>query len=183
MCVPHVRLKNDTVLSLFFRLQQAPNMGKSSKKGRITGGQRKEINERTVGSAIDGDLEGTEFARVLRHLGSGHIRIILANKREGIAKIRTVLSKRGSTPIVMDDIVVVSGREFETRAKENTGETTDRYDVLGVLTRQQAARLEKDGRIPTWFVSVDEGRPDEADIFDFTEDAEGADSDVDVDAI
>lgn len=158
-------------------------MGKSG-KGRVSGVQRKQINQRAVCSAMEGEMEDVTFARVLKHLGAGHVRVILPNKREGIAKIRTVLTKRGSTPIVSDDIVVLSGRDFETKTSvKGDGtivEKVDRYDLLGVLSRVQAAKMEKEGKIPSWFITSDE-REGEEDIFDYSEDI--PDEDVDVDAI
>jgi hypothetical protein len=152
-------------------------MGKGGKKGRITGSQRKEINDRTVTAAMDGDMEDIVFGRVLKHLGSGNVRIVLPNSKEGIAKIRTVLSKRGSTPIVADDVVVLSGRDFETRVTEAKEDTVQRYDLLGVLTRSQASKLEKDGRIPSWFLSFEEGKEEGGEIFDYS----GVETDEDVD--
>jgi translation initiation factor IF-1 len=163
-------------------------MGKGGKKGRITSSQRKDINDRAVTSAMDGDAEDVQFGRVLRHLGSGHIRVILDNQREGIAKIRTVLSKRGSTPIVADDIVVLSGRDFETKtttvSEGKVVEKIDRFDVLGVLTRQQAVRMEKEGRIPAWFIAAAEDvkTGDIGEAFEFGEES-SSDSEMDVDAI
>jgi hypothetical protein len=155
-------------------------MGRGGKKGRITGSQRKEINDRTVTAAMDEEMEDVQFARVLKHLGSAHVRIILANSREGIAKIRTVLTKRGSTPISADDIVIVSGREFETRTKEATEDSVDRYDLLGVLSRSQASKMEKAGRIPAWFLSLDEGKT-EGELFEY--EAQESEEEVDVDKI
>ncbi len=153
-------------------------MGKTSKKGRITGGQRKEINQRAVDSALADELEGTVFGRVLRHLGAGNVQVMLENQREAIARIRTVLARRGSTPIVADDIVILSGRDFESGDKM-------RYDLLGVMTRAEAARLEKAGRIPSWFLHTVDGdvKKDEEDIFDYSEAKEEKDEDIDVDAI
>ena len=156
-------------------------MGKGGKKGRITGSQRKEINDRTVSAAMDGDMEDVIFGRVLKHLGAGHVRVILPNSREGIAKIRTVLSKRGSTPIVTDDVVVLSGREFETRVTEAKEDSVQRYDLLGVLTRSQASKMEKDGRIPPWFLSFEEGKQEDGEIFDYS--AVEDEEDVDIENI
>jgi hypothetical protein len=156
------------IVSKFPTVPTFLTMGKSSKKGRITASQRQEINGRNVSAAMDGDMEDVEFARVLKHLGAGHVRIILANKREGIAKIKTALARRGSTPIVTDDIVVISGRDFETRTTEAGKEKVDRFDIIGVLTRQQSAKMEREGRIPAWFLAIGDGADAEAeDIFDF----------------
>jgi translation initiation factor IF-1 len=146
-------------------------MGKSSKKGRITASQRQEINSRNVSAAMDGDMEDVEFARVLKHLGAGHVRIILTNKREGIAKIKTALARRGSTPIVTDDIVVISGRDFETKSSVGPDglpiEKVERFDIIGVLTRAQASKLEREGKIPGWFMATTEGAAESGDIFDY----------------
>ena len=152
------------------------------KKGRLSGAQRKDINNRAVSSAMEGDMEDVEFAHVLRHLGAGHIRVVLPNKREGIAKIRTVLSKRGSTPIVAGDVVILSGRDFENKATVGPDGTLsdkiDRYDVLGVLSRPQAAKMEKEGKIPSWFITADAGEG-QGDIVDYTEGADEEEVDVD----
>ena len=158
-------------------------MGKSSKKGRITGGQRKEINHRTVEAALNDEIEGAIFGRVVRHLGDGHVEVILENQRLGNAKIRNVLAKRGSTPIAAEDIVILSARDFETLAAER-----QRYDLLGVMTRAEAARLEKAGRIPSWFINAADlstlSKKDESeDLFDYSETKESVDEDIDVDAI
>jgi translation initiation factor IF-1 len=156
-------------------------------KGRITASRRKDINNSTVESAMHGESEDVFFGRVLKHLGAGHVRVILENKREGIAKIRTVLTKRGSTPIVTDDIVVLSGRDFETKkptvgADGKLTEKEERYDLLGVLSRAQAAKMEKEGKIPPWFVASDaeEGGSGEGFMFDYTETKE---EEVNVDEI
>lgn len=154
-------------------------MGKSSKKGRLTGGQRKEMNQRVVNSVLEDTSEDILFGRVLRHLGQGNILIVLDNKREGIAKIRTALSRRGSTPIVADDVVILSCRDFETKAGEKP-----RFDVLGIMTRTEASKLEKAGRIPSWFLQSAEGLErgtTEEDVFDFSEVHEASDSDDDID--
>ncbi len=159
-------------------------MGKSSKKGRLTGGQRKEINDRLVTSVLDDDLEGAVFGRVVKHLGASHILVLLENKREAIARIRNILARRGSTPIVTDDIVILSPRDFET-AKD----TKPRFDVLAITSRHQAARLEKDGKIPAWMLQSSADMEDGGeDLFDYlSAPAEGRedsdDDEVDVDKI
>lgn len=155
-------------------------MGKRGKKGRLTGGQRKEINQKMVNSVLDGEEEDVVFGRVLKHLGAGNIRVILATKREAIAKIRTFLSRRGSTPIVSGDIVILSGRDFETKSNEDM-----RYDVLAVMKRQEAGKLEKAGEIPSWMLVSAEGNDEaEEDIFDYEEKTnEDENEDINVDAI
>jgi translation initiation factor IF-1 len=158
-------------------------MGKGSKKGRLTGSQRKELNERAVQSVMEEEVEGVEFGRVIKHLGNAHVQVILSNKREGIAKIRTALSRRGSTPIVADDIVILSGREFEKPGEK------PKYDLLGVLSRSNASKMEREGRIPSWMLVLQTSdavqHVEEGDLFDYTnhKEAEEEDSDIDVDKI
>jgi translation initiation factor IF-1 len=143
-------------------------MGKSFNKAN-----RQAKNTRIAQSVLEEDteLEGVEFGRVIRHLGCGYVRVILSNKSEALAKIRPNLSSRGATPIVVDDIVVLSGREFEKRG--------DRFDIMAVLQRAQASKLQKQSRIPAWFLG-DVGGED-GDIFDHSEEPE--EETVDVDAI
>ena len=154
-------------------------MGRGSKKGRLTGSQRKELNQRAVQSVMDEDVDGVEFGRVLKHLGNAHVQIILSNKKQGIAKIRTALSRRGSTPIVTDDIVIVSGRDFE-----KPGEIP-RYDLLGVLSRSEASKMERECRIPSWMLAIQSSdaiqHVEEGELFDYTNHAEVADEDSDID--
>jgi hypothetical protein len=90
---------------------------------------------------------------------------------------------------VTDDIVIISGRDFETKsntvgADGKLVEKTDKYDLLAVLTRQQSAKLEKEGKIPSWFVALgtDGSAGDEGDIFDYSE-APADDDEVEVDKI
>jgi translation initiation factor IF-1 len=155
-------------------------MGKSSKKGRLTGDQRKQINQRAVQSVLEEDVEGVLFGRVIKHLGNAHVQVILPNKQEGIAKIRTALARRGSTPIVADDIVILSGRDFEKPGEK------PRFDLLGVLSRAESSKMEQEGRIPAWMTTVqtaDGVQHAEGDLFDYSNHAEGDDSDVDVENI
>ncbi len=160
-------------ITAFFLLSSFLLLSKMG-KGRITASHRKEINNRTVSAAMEAESDEIFFGRVLKHLGGGHVRVILSNKREGIAKIRTALTKRGTTPIVTDDIVVLSGRDFETKSTVGPDgrlvEKVERFDLLGVLTRAQAAKMEKEKKIPSWFVSSEEGADaDGGDIFDYSE--------------
>ncbi len=139
-------------------------MPKGSKKGRLTGAQRQMLNQKVISSALDGDLEGVEYGRVLKHLGAGNIRVILPNKREAIARIRNVLARRGSTPIVSGDIVVLSPRDFETGSSENM-----RYDVMGVMHKRDASVLEKSGQIPSWMMAGEFTEEGGEDVFDYSE--------------
>jgi hypothetical protein len=164
------------IISIF--LYQWTKMPKSSKKGRLTGEQRKQMNRNVVHAVMEEEVEDDIlFGRVLRHLGAGHVRVLVPSlhpdgsmslKKEGIAKIKTALSRRGSTPIGPDDVVILSGRDFETSSV-----VSPRFDLLGILTRAEAAKLEREGRIPSWMMQVGD-KIDESntadDIFDYTQD-------------
>ena len=163
-----------------------PTMPKSSKKGRLTGSQRKEINKKAVHEALD-EPEGVIFGRVIKHLGMGNIQVMLKDQKLCIAKIRTVLSRRGATPITADDVVILSHRDFESEA-----DTRMKFDVLGVMTKGEASKLAKAGHIPSWFLQSGAdtlgGAADAVeDVFDYSEvkqddAADGSDDeDVDVD--
>ncbi len=161
-------------------------MGKGSKKGRLTGDQRKQLNQRAVQSVMDEEVEGIEFGRVVKHLGNAHVEVVLSNKQIGIAKIRTALARRGSTPIVADDIVILSGRDFEKPGEK------PRFDLLGVLSRSDASKMEREGRIPSWMLVLQgQGQAiehvEDGELFDYTNhvevENEASDSDIDVDKI
>jgi translation initiation factor IF-1 len=146
-------------------------MGKSFNKAN-----RQAKNNRIAQSVLEEtELEGVEFGRVIKHLGCGYVRVVLTNKSEALAKIRPNLSSRGATPIVVDDIVVLSGREFEKKG--------DRFDIIAVLQRSQASKLQKQSRIPTWFLGNIEREGEEEDIFDHSGEPDADEEAVDVDAI
>jgi hypothetical protein len=159
-------------------------MGKSSKKGRLTGAQRKQMNKDIVSAVMEEETEDLIFGKVLRHLGNGHVSVMIpaihpdgsmSLRKEGIAKIKTALSRRGSTPIAADDIVILSGRDFETTAKENP-----HLDLIGILTRGEAAKLEKEGRIQSWMMQSGEKIDETAvsdDIFDYTQSSDSSPAD------
>lgn len=157
-------------------------MGKGSKKGRLTGAQRQMLNQKVISSVLDGELDGAEYGRVLKHLGASNVRVILPNKREAIARIRNVLSRRGSTPIVSGDIVVLSPRDYETASTESM-----RYDIMAVMNKRDASKLEKSGIIPSWMmISGDANDEGGEDLFDYSavkeEDEESLDEE-DIDKI
>lgn len=157
-------------------------MPKSSKKGRLNGAQRKAINQSAVQEALD-EPEGVIFGRVVRHLGMGNIEVVLIDQKRGLAKIRTVLSRKGATPISTNSIVILSKREFESDA-----DTRMRFDVLGVMTKAEASKLQRGGHLPEWFIQSDEiGEcKDDGVEFDYSEvkeEPEDDDADVDIDDI
>lgn len=152
-------------------------MGKTY-KNESSKNYRVEANRRTVEATINGEVELAIYAKVLTRLGEARMRIYYENNKrgkEGIAKIRGLLRKKGQVPIQTNDIVIVTPREFESKETH--------FDIIGVLTSKQASELKKNNVIPDYFLndigSTDFMKKEAADAFDF----DYADDEVDVDAI
>lgn len=124
-----------------------------SKKGRMSGGARKELNERRSAQAVSGKAEGLAFGRVTKMLGSGHVTVSLNGKhgpKDIIARIPNVLGRRGATPITTRDVVTIYvGTEFDVN---ETIKASDMFEITAVLSQKQAYVLSKDGIIPSWML-------------------------------
>jgi translation initiation factor IF-1 len=152
-------------------------MGKTY-KNESSKNYRVEANRRTVEATINGEVELAIYAKVLTRLGEARMRIYYENNKrgkEGIAKIRGLLRKKGQVPIQTNDIVIVTPREFESKETH--------FDIIGVLTSKQASELKKNNVIPDYFLNdigtTDFMKKEASDAFDF----DYADDEVDVDAI
>jgi translation initiation factor IF-1 len=155
---------------------------KSMKKGVSHIAQvRKEANSKIVKSAVEGELEGCTFGRVVKMLGGGQVQVLDMDKQLSIGIIRGLFRRRGVTPIGTNDIVIMSARDFEAKAagKKRT------YDIVGIADGAAASALEKSGHIPSWMRAAGDvaaggaGAAADGIEFDYT----GGDSDVDVDKI
>jgi initiation factor 1A len=156
---------------------------KSAKKGVSHIAQmRKDANRKMVKCAIEGELEGCTFGKVIKMLGGGNVQLVDMDKKEAIGVIRGLLRRRGVTPIGPGDVVIISEREFETKGKKT-------YDIVGVAYGPSVSALHKDGHIPDWMVgAVDAvvgskavggaGKVEDDIEFDYS-----AEEEVDVDAI
>jgi len=126
-------------------------MGRS-KKGRLSGGARKELNEKRASEAINGATVGTMFARVSRMVGAGHVRVLIpcrGGSKEVLARIPNLLARRGSTPITTKDVVAIFvGPEYDPSAPHSGN--TEHFDITAILNSKQVYRLIKDGIIPAW---------------------------------
>jgi hypothetical protein len=142
----------------------------SSKKGRLSGAARKEINARTVDSAIKS--EDVIFGRMNKHFGNGRVEVFIVDERGAKksvqAHIRRVLTKRGATPITLNDVVGLTPREYESRIGESD---KTNYDLICVLDRKSASTLEKEGKIPKWMMAIADNKGDDSknlgDLFEF----------------
>ncbi len=141
--------------------------------------KRQEANQRVVRAAADGDVEGGLFGRVVRMYGGPQISVITRDKREHHATIRGLLRRKGATPIGIGDVVVLSGREFESRGDGKNvvaGLAQDEvFDVIGVMDSRSATKAMKEGLFPAWMLTgSDDGRAaveEEDDGIFFDEDA------------
>ncbi len=134
-----------------------------SKKGRLSGGARKELNDRRSDDAVTGKADGITFARVTRMLGANHVSVAIEAKhgqRELRARIPNVLARRGATPITTRDVVALFvGEGFDPDTDIPAGTS---FDITAVLSQRQAYKLKTAGKIPSW-MSVDVGGGDAAD--------------------
>lgn len=152
--------------------------------------KRQEANQRVVKAAADGDVEGQIFGRVVRMYGGPQISVITRDKREHRATIRGLLRRRGATPIGIGDVVVLSGREFESRGDGLNvvlGLAQDEvFDVVGIMDSRSATKAMKEGLFPAWMLTgSDDGRAaaeeKENDGIFFDEDAPALPSDNEAD--
>jgi hypothetical protein len=171
-------------LSLF--LSKMPR----SKKGRLTGAARKEINERRAADAVSGRADGVIFARVHKLTGSGHVRVLINCKhgsKEIPARIPNIFGRRGATPITSKDIVgIYVGPDFDADAADAAA---GHFDITAILTHRQAYKLSQAGEIPSWMLADIGGDDDKAKAvagaaeggfeFDYGERAEESDSETD----
>ncbi len=171
-------------LSIFHVLQVASNrMGKAGNATKTVSRmatKRQEANQRVVRAAADGDVEGQIFGRVVRMYGGPQISVITRDKREHRATIRGLLRRRGATPIGVGDVVVLSGREFESRGDGKNivgGLAQDEvFDVIGVMDSRSATKAMKEGLFPAWMLTgSDDGKAtEEEDDSGILFDEEGA---------
>ncbi len=122
---------------------------------------RQQANQRMVDAAINGNLEGGLYGRVVRILGGAMLTVITLDKREHRAQIRGVLRRKGATPIAIGDVVILGRREFESRNGESVVEdigVDEVFDVIGIMDQRAALRAVKDGLIPKWMQTGSDDR-------------------------
>lgn len=128
-----------------------------SKKGRLSGSCRKELNAKASADAIEGRVDGITFARVTRMLGENHIRVAVPTKhgyKEFMARIPNKLGKKGSTPLTINNVVsIYVGNDFDP---DEIISGKSHFDVTCILDSKQAYQLVKDGTIPGWMLKSPE---------------------------
>jgi hypothetical protein len=142
-----------------------------SKKGRLSGTARKEINERRSGDIVGdiitayrrrsadpskpldlGAAEEIAFARITKMTGANHVRIAVPSKhghKEFIARIPNVFARRGATPVTTRDVVTIYvGKDFDPDVV--VPKSSEHFDITSVLTQSQTQQLKALGIIPEW---------------------------------
>lgn len=124
-----------------------------SKKGRLTGGARKEINDRRAQDAINGLSSDIAFGRVTKILGANHVRVALPSTHTPVevsARIPNIFARRGATPITSRDVVTIYvGKDFDVDGGDFANA---HFDITSILTNKQAYDLYKEGTLPKWMV-------------------------------
>ena len=159
-----------------------------SKKGRISGTKRQEINTQRAAAALNGKADGITFARVTKMVGAGHVRVAIPFKhgiKELNARIPNLLGRRGATPITTKDVVAIYvGEGYDPDAPTSPGE---HFDITAILTPKQAYQLFKDDIVPEWMIiDVETDKSDKTKLktdeggyeFDYSEEPkDGSDAD------
>ena len=157
-----------------------------SKKGRLSGGARKELNDKRSADAVSGRMAGVVFGRITKMLGANHVMVSIESKhgfKELRARIPNIFARRGATPITTRDVVAVEvGVGFDPDDKNTVIKISDLFDIKAILTSKQVYALQQAGEIPAW-MSVDAtsaGGEKESDgiIFDHSDAKEGEEEEV-----
>jgi hypothetical protein len=141
-----------------------------SKKGRLAGGARKEINESRATEAVSvafmSDKERAKksaivdfvFGRVTKMTGANHVRVAIESRhgpKEIAARIPNIFARRGATPITTRSVVTVhTGPDYDPDVKSE--ETAmEHFDITSILTERQVKDLVGAALIPEWMNNVD----------------------------
>lgn len=130
-----------------------------SKKGRLSGAARIEINERRGAEALARLLTPKKsdppidfvIGRVTKITGANHVRVAINSKRgakELLARIPNMLTRRGATPISTRSMVLLyTGEDYDPNAAAEAGE---HFDIIALLTDRQVKELTEADMIPAW---------------------------------
>ena len=135
----------------------------ATKKGRLNGTARKELNmaasHAVVDKAVVGTNEDSVFGRITKIWGNGHCEALVqhGSVRVTLHKVRIPknrLGKKGSTPINTTTVVsIFVGKDFAPSQVRNT----DQFDITSILDDKQVRMLVKEKLAPSWFMkTVDE---------------------------
>lgn len=151
---------------------------------------RQAANKKMVDAALSGDMEGGLYGRVVKIYGGASMSVMTKDKREHRAELRGLFRRKGATPVVIGDVVILGRREFESRKDgEFVGDigVSEVFDIIGIMDHRAALSAVRDGIIPKWMQKGQEekgtveaalGARDDDDGFDFDyKDADEEDED------
>ena len=136
-----------------------------SKKGRLSGDARKEINSTRIADMFKllsdiqrgrkpKDTVDFAFARVVKALGANHMRVAIDGPHgpfEIIARIPNIYARRGATPVTTRSVVTIyTGTGFD--AKTYTPSASDQFDITAILGLKDTQKLRDLGYIPDWMM-------------------------------
>ena len=131
-------------------------------------------NNARVEAALTEDLQGyCTFGKISKAYGYGRFLVLNSDKREHICTMRGSIAK-AIRPSV-DDVVLLSIRDYETRAKGAEAV----YDIIASFDKKAVAKLIKNKTVPRWMNGkVDDASTalDEDDIFDYDDDDDESDA-------
>jgi translation initiation factor IF-1 len=134
---------------------------------------QKRKNTWRIEAAMKGDLEGCTYGRIIKTLGNKRFHVLDTNKEQRVARIMGKMARIG-----VDDVVLLNIRDYETRV----GGSDAVYDIVAVFSKKDVAQKIKEKEMPTWFAGLGtDGSEDEEDLFDYSEDEQ--EEDIDIDAI
>jgi translation initiation factor IF-1 len=114
-------------------------------------------NQDMVQDAVNGDLLGVIYGRVEKHFGHSRIQVLTSDLITHLATIRNILRNKRATRIDVGDVVILSPRDFETTKGEINEDgiaADDVFDVIGVMDRKAAKKLQRNGEIPAWMTGA-----------------------------
>lgn len=113
-------------------------------------------NQEMVQDAVNGELFGIVYGRVEKHFGCSRIQVLTADTRPHLATIRNLLRNKRATRIEVGDVVILAVRDFESNSGD-IGEdgiaADEKFDVVGVMDRKAAKKLQRIGEIPPWMTT------------------------------
>jgi translation initiation factor IF-1 len=113
-------------------------------------------NKDLVQDAVNGELFGVLYGRVEKHFGHSRIQVLTADLRTHLATIRNILRNKRATRIETGDVVILQPRDFETSTGPVSEEgiaADEAFDVVGVMDRKAAKKLQRNGELPGWMTT------------------------------
>jgi translation initiation factor IF-1 len=143
---------------------------------------RQAANQKMVDAALSGNMEGELYGRVVKMYGGASLSVMTKDKREHRAELRGLFRRKGATPVLAGDVVILGRREFESRKEgDYVGEIggSEVFDIIGIMDHRAALKAVKDGIIPKWMQTGQEEKAAEESAVGALADDDGFEFDYD----